>query len=95
MALLAPVFDAEHGTLRAGAVRGPDCQTAMELIVFLKEKAFGVDRVLAHGRRTLRDGRVDLVHACGPARDMKVYVQVGDTRETKRKSPVVVLSGCG
>jgi hypothetical protein len=54
-----------------------------------------VDRVLARGERTVRDGRVDLAHACGPPRDMAVYVQVGDTRDTRQRSAAVAISGCG
>jgi hypothetical protein len=67
----------------------------MRVVVYLKERVFGVDRVLARGERTLRDGRVDLSYACGPAREMKVYVQLGDTRETRVDSPVVAIAGCG
>lgn len=95
LALDLPVLDPATGTLRAGAERGPDCPTAMRLVVLLKERRLGVDRVLARGERTLRDGRVGLAHACGPARAMRVYVQVGDDRATRRRSPAVAISGCG
>ncbi len=90
-----PVLDETTGTLRAGAQRGPGCPTAVRLVVLLKERRFGVDRVLARGERTLRDGQVALAYGCGPARDMKVYVQVGDSRETRRKSAIVAIAGCG
>jgi hypothetical protein len=95
ISLHPPVLDPATGTLRAGAERGPGCPTAMRLVVFMKERMFGVDRILARGERTLRDGRVDLAYACGPAKDMNVYVQVGDSRETKHKSAAVAIAGCG
>lgn len=93
--MVPPVHDPAAGRIRAGAVRGPGCETAMRVVVYLKESVFGVDRVLARGERTLRDGRVDLSYGCGVAREMKVYVQIGDTRETMRKSAIVAISGCG
>jgi hypothetical protein len=76
-------------------VRGPGCPTATEVILFLKEERFGVDRVLARGQRTLRDGRVELRYACGLPREMTVYVQLGETRETRRRSAKVRLADCG
>lgn len=93
--LSGPALDPASGTLRAGAARGPGCPTAMRIVLLLKERRFGPDRVLARGERTLTDGRVDLAHGCGPPRPMRVYVQLGDSRETRRRSPTVAISGCG
>lgn len=95
LALVPPSFDAAAGAIRAGAVRGPGCGTATRVVVDLKERVFGVDHVLARGERVLRDGRVGLVHGCAVPRDMTVYVQVGDTRETIVKSDAAAIAGCG
>jgi hypothetical protein len=62
--------------------------------LFLKARNAGVDQVLARAVRTLRDGRIDLVHACRGPKDLDVYVQLGENRGATR-TEVVRIPACG
>lgn len=83
-----------RGVVEAGLIRGPGCETATTIELYLKEQTRGLDRTLARARRTLRDGRIDLVYGCGPPRRMKVYLQVG-APPSKQTTPVTIIEGCG
>lgn len=91
---IEPTLVASRGVVEGGIVRGPGCETALTLSVLLKEQIPGVDKVLARGKRTFRDGRMDLTWACRGTRDMKVYVQIGEGN-TKQKTSPVLIQGCG
>lgn len=91
---IEPQLVADRGVLEGGLVRGPGCDVATTIELYLKEKTRGLDRTLARARRTMRDGRIDLVHACGPARPMKVYLQLGSPPE-KRTTAAIPIEGCG
>jgi len=91
---IEPVLVEGRGVVEGGVVRGPGCETALTLSVLLKEQVPGVDRVLARGKRTFRDGRMDLTYACRGPRDMKVYVELLDGSR-RQKTPPVLIAGCG
>ncbi|WP_448580649.1 hypothetical protein [Thermaurantiacus sp.] len=94
MTYIEPRHVAAAGVLEAGLIRGPGCETAATIELYLKEKTRGLDRTLAQARRTFREGRIDLAYACGPARRMKVYLQLGSPPD-KRKTAVTTIEGCG
>jgi hypothetical protein len=91
---IEPHYVAAAGVIEAGLIRGPGCDTATTIELYLKEQTRGLDRTLAQARRTYREGRIDLSYACGPARRMKVYLQLGSP-PNKRTTAVTAIEGCG
>lgn len=94
MTFIEPRHVAAAGVLEAGLIRGPGCDTATTVELYLKEQTRGLDKTLAQARRTFRDGRIDLVYGCGPPRRMKVYLQLG-APPNKRTTAVTTIEGCG